>query len=82
MTQATVDAERPQSADSESAAKLTITDRCDACGAQAYVRVEMPYGQFVFCGHHARKHGEKLRPAAVTWHDETERLQVGLKPGQ
>ena len=33
---------------------LTASDRCDRCGAQALVRVELPSGaDLVFCGHHA-----------------------------
>ncbi|MGO2111664.1 MAG: DUF7455 domain-containing protein [Pseudoclavibacter sp.] len=53
---------------------LTAFDRCDACGAQAYVRVQLEHGEFLFCGHHASKHAEKLRPTAVHWHDETSKL--------
>ena len=49
-------------------------DRCDACGAQAYVRVEMPYGVLMFCGHHANAHLEKLAASAVSVRDERERI--------
>lgn len=49
---------------------LTTVDRCDACGAQAYVRAVMPYGELLFCGHHANQHLEKLRAAAVRIQDE------------
>jgi len=49
---------------------LTTADRCDACGAQAYVRAVMPYGELLFCGHHANQHLEKLRAAAVRIQDE------------
>lgn len=55
-------------------ATLTSTDRCDACGAQAYVRVEMPFGQLLFCAHHARKHKDKIEEVAVNVVDETERI--------
>ena len=58
-------------------APLTSLDRCDACGAQAYVRVHLPLGEFLFCGHHATKHGAKLRPEALHWHDETSKLHAG-----
>lgn len=57
-------------------APLTAFDRCDACGAQAYVRVELESGEFLFCGHHAAKHADKLRPSALHWHDETDRLYI------
>lgn len=55
-------------------APLTALDRCDACGAQAYVLVRLELGEFLFCGHHAAKHGEALRPTALHWHDETDKL--------
>ncbi len=54
---------------------LNATDRCDRCGAQAYVRVELTGGaELLFCAHHAREHEDKLREVAVTIHDETGRL--------
>jgi hypothetical protein len=28
---------------------LTALDRCDVCGAQAYIRVELASGDLVFC---------------------------------
>lgn len=54
---------------------LTAIDRCDRCGAQAYLRVELAGGgDLLFCAHHAREHGDKLREIAVSFHDETEKL--------
>lgn len=54
---------------------LTAADRCDRCGAQAYLRVELQNGgELHFCAHHAREHGEKLRQIAVNVVDETHRL--------
>jgi hypothetical protein len=53
---------------------LTTADRCDACGAQAYVRVDLESGVLHFCAHHARKHGQALEKVATHIHDETERL--------
>ena len=36
-------------------AALTRSDRCDRCGAQAFVRAILPSGgELLFCGHHAR----------------------------
>ncbi|GAB3293716.1 MULTISPECIES: hypothetical protein [Pseudoclavibacter] len=55
-------------------APIAATDRCDACGAQAYVRVQLSAGELLFCAHHATRHEEKLRQQAVAWHDETARL--------
>ncbi|WP_139980917.1 DUF7455 domain-containing protein [Nocardioides litoris] len=54
---------------------LTAEDRCDRCGAQAYLRVELQSGgELLFCAHHAREHGEKLKEVAATVQDETHKL--------
>ena len=56
-------------------AALTAVDRCDRCGAQAYLRVELQSGgELLFCAHHAREHGEKLKEIAATVVDETHKL--------
>lgn len=57
-------------------AALTAADRCDRCGAQAYLRVELINGgaELYFCAHHAREHSDKLREIARVVHDETDRL--------
>ncbi|MCG2624194.1 hypothetical protein LVY72_20095 [Arthrobacter sp. I2-34] len=55
--------------------ELSAMDRCDRCGAQAYVRVVLGSGELLFCGHHARQHEAQLRPIAAEWQDETGRLQ-------
>ena len=54
--------------------ELTALDRCDACGAQAYIRVVVASGELLFCAHHGRKHQEKLSQIAHSWHDESSRL--------
>ena len=65
MTTATAPSETP----------LTAVDRCDRCGAQAYLRVSLQAGgELLFCAHHAREHGDKLREIAAHVHDETDRL--------
>ena len=57
------------------AAALSAADRCDRCGAQAYLKVELlSGGELLFCAHHAREHGDKLREIAAYVHDETDRL--------
>ena len=59
------------------APEMTTADRCDACGAQAYVRVLMTGGgELQFCAHHARKHSEALSSVATHIHDETDRLNA------
>jgi hypothetical protein len=54
--------------------QLTAADRCDACGAQAYIRVVVNNSELLFCAHHGRKHQEKLAAIAESWHDESARL--------
>jgi len=56
-------------------ASLTASDRCDRCGAQAYVRVVLVAGgDLLFCAHHYAEHAEQLRPKAAEIVDETHRL--------
>ena len=54
--------------------QLSALDRCDSCGAQAYVRVTMSTGDLYFCAHHAAQFKEKLSATALEWHDESDRL--------
>lgn len=35
--------------------QLKAVDRCDRCGAQAYVMVKGSTGNLLFCGHHYEK---------------------------
>lgn len=54
---------------------LTAVDRCDRCGAQAYVRVLFPgRRELLFCAHHNRQHAAALAKIAVEIQDETTRL--------
>jgi len=53
---------------------LSALDRCDLCGAQAYIRVTLTTGELLFCAHHGAKFKEKLAPTALTWEDQTSRL--------
>ncbi|MEV4255490.1 hypothetical protein AB0J52_20240 [Spirillospora sp. NPDC049652] len=54
---------------------LTAADRCDRCGAQAYVRAVLAGGgDLLFCAHHGRKYSEALRSNGADIQDETDRL--------
>ncbi|GAA0316580.1 DUF7455 domain-containing protein [Kineococcus aurantiacus] len=56
-------------------APMTASDRCDRCGAQAYVRVVLSAGgELLFCAHHGREHGQALRAAGAHVHDESQKL--------
>ncbi len=58
-----------------SASRLTASERCDRCGAQAYVRVTLQSGSnLLFCAHHARQYEPRLRELDATIEDETIRL--------
>lgn len=59
------------------APELTVADRCDRCGAQAFVRARLAGGfELLFCAHHGREHLNKLRDLEdVQISDESHRLQ-------
>lgn len=54
--------------------ELTTADRCDACGAQAFVRVVLASGELLFCGHHGHRNMAALERQALFIQDETSRL--------
>ena len=57
------------------AVPLNALDRCDKCGAQAYVRaVLLNGGELLFCGHHGKEYAEKLKVVAAKIQDETDKL--------
>jgi hypothetical protein len=64
----------------DTAPELRATDRCDQCGAQAYVRVTPPAGSVVtgllFCAHDYAKNEAKLLAAGWGVQDERYRLTV------
>lgn len=56
---------------------LTAADRCDRCGAQAYVRAELTSGgELMFCVHHGREHQTKLEQLSAKISDESARLHA------
>ena len=68
MTALTLDALAPE---------LTRQDRCDRCGAQAFVKATLPTAdgmELLFCGHHFRAHELKLVAAGATIQDERHRI--------
>ncbi len=55
---------------------LTTADRCDRCGAQAYMVATLPSGrQLSFCAHHGRIHADKLQQIAIDIHDESDHIR-------
>jgi hypothetical protein len=54
---------------------LNAVDRCDRCGAQAYVRATLLNGgELLFCAHHAKEYSERLKSVAANIQDETSKL--------
>lgn len=51
--------------------ELTPADRCDRCGAQAFVRALLPDGELLFCAHHGRRFAPQLREVAIFIQDDT-----------
>ncbi len=60
--------ERPSSVND---AELTAADRCDQCGARAWVRVTLESGgRLFFCAHHASEHLAAIATRAAEILDE------------
>jgi len=57
---------------------LNNADRCDRCGAQAFVKVTLKTGgsPLLFCGHHFRAYEPTLTPLASVVLDERERINA------
>lgn len=59
---------------------LTLCDRCDRCGAQAYVRAIMATGsELLFCLHHYRRYGDRLNEQGAFIVDESDSLYESEK---
>jgi hypothetical protein len=57
------------------ATRTNAMDRCDRCGARAYVRVLLRGRQgLMFCAHHYRQHAPALAKFAVAIDDDRQRL--------
>lgn len=61
---------------------LNNSDRCDQCGAQAFVWVNMPGSKagLLYCGHHFARNEAGLREHAIDIVDE--RYKINKKPSQ
>ena len=47
---------------------LKAIDRCDSCGAQAYVMVKGVTGELLFCSHHYNKNKKRIECIAHLVH--------------
>jgi hypothetical protein len=53
---------------------LSAADRCDRCGAQAYIRAVLESGELLFCAHHGRAVMPTLKSVALSVDDQSDRL--------
>jgi hypothetical protein len=59
---------------------FTALDRCDRCGAQAFVRAVLASGDLLFCAHHGREYGDALAATALVVEDASERINSRPSP--
>lgn len=57
---------------------LTSADRCDGCGAQAWVKVWFEAGELLLCGHHWGVHEARFRALDALWDDQRDRINANL----
>lgn len=72
MSETTLEAPAPTT---KPVATLLLQDRCDSCGAQAYVKATFANGELLFCGHHFKTNEEKITASALTVLDERFQLE-------
>jgi hypothetical protein len=53
---------------------LSPADRCDRCGAAAYVMAVLTTGNLLFCAHHGRRYAGTLATTAMLVIDESQQL--------
>jgi hypothetical protein len=58
----------------QSVGSLSPVDRCDRCGAAAYVLAVLTTGDLAFCAHHGRRYAAPLAATALLVIDESEQL--------
>jgi hypothetical protein len=60
----------------ERTASFTLADRCDCCGAQAFIRATFVAGDLLFCGHHGRALLVPLQRDALLVEDGTDLINT------
>lgn len=63
--------------------RFNAKDRCDTCGAQAYVEAGVKTGILLFCSHHANTARPKMEATGVLvkWYSEVGRMQENRTQG-
>ena len=64
----------------ERVSPLTLSDRCDRCGAQAFYRAFFVTGELTFCGHHGRELLVPLQREALLVEDGTDLINHRPSP--
>jgi hypothetical protein len=59
---------------------FSASDRCDRCGAQAFLRAVLTSGDLLFCAHHGREYGDVLAAKALVVEDATETINAKPSP--
>jgi hypothetical protein len=59
---------------------FTALDRCDRCGAQAFMRAVLTSGDLLFCAHHGRAYGDALAAKALVMQDASETINKKPSP--
>ena len=59
---------------------FTASDRCDRCGAQAFMRAVLSSGDLLFCAHHGRAYGDALAAKALVLEDATHTINEKPSP--
>lgn len=59
---------------------LTVHDRCNRCGEQAYIRAEFGQGRELLCPHHGRCYLAALESQVAKLHDKNHRLTCTADP--
>ncbi|MCW2726577.1 MAG: hypothetical protein JWN35_3498 [Frankiales bacterium] len=59
---------------------FSALDRCDRCGAQAFVRAVLASGDLLFCAHHGREYGAALAASALVVEDGTDSINTRPSP--
>lgn len=55
--------------------QLNATDRCDQCGAQAFVQTFFSSGYLLFCAHHYKEHEASLEQSVKYVYDRRDMLE-------
>lgn len=54
--------------------QLRVADRCDKCGAEAFVLAKFVAGELMFCGHHFNEYELMIREKSYEIVDEREHI--------